>query len=102
MKLAAVGKEDLQHVAKLINMLQAGEYTFSGKDLCSAGDSIRWFQRMAVSASEAYRVEAEKSDAPPVPPLPIAKEVEEETVPKAGLPDGVKMKSFHPGKLGKK
>lgn len=79
-------------MAQVIHMLQAGEFTLSGKDVCASADTIRWLQRLAVQMSQAYQA----SVAPP----PAAPTPTDEPAP-AGLPSGVTIKQFAPGKAGK-
>lgn len=84
MKLAEVSKDDVKMLAQLVNMLHAGSFTVNGKDVCASADTIRWLQKLAVSASEAYAVPSSDQAA---------------SVPAS---DGLKVKAFNPGKLGKK
>ncbi len=93
MKFLEVSDTDMKLFAQLINMLHVGEFKLNGKDLCAAADSIRWLQKVAQSAADCYA----QSKASPV------KEREPEVVApsapgKPGLPEGVTMKAFNPGK----
>lgn len=68
MKVAEVTKDDIRLMAQVVNMLHAGEFALSGKDVCAGADAIRWLQRTAVTLSEAYTA----SLATPPPPAPEA------------------------------
>ena len=88
MNFSAVSKDDLKHMAQVVNTLHAGAYTLGGKDICTAADSIRWLQQAALRMSQSFQgaLYAEKT---PVTPSG------------SGLPEGVTIKAFHPGKPGK-
>lgn len=61
-------------VAQLINMLKAGSYEISGKDICAASDSIRWLQDTGVAMAQDFQnppvPPVEPVVAPPTPPTP--------------------------------
>jgi hypothetical protein len=85
MRVSVISKDDCKCVAQLINMLQAGDFKVSGKDMCAGADSLRWLQQFAVDLAKVYQEEQK--------PAVSAPEVE---------PQGLRIKSYNPGKLGKK
>lgn len=95
MKVSEVTKDDCKMLAQIINMMQVGEFTVNGKDVCASADTIRWLQRFAVSVSETFSKEQKPTAEVPVtetkPP--------EAPPPTGGLPAGVKVKSFGRGKV---
>lgn len=94
MKFLEVNETDMRLFAQVINMLQVGEYKVNGKDVCAASDAIRWLQKAAVLAAESYANASKNTpvESDNVPPPP----------PSGGLPEGVNMKAFNPGKIGRK
>lgn len=91
MKFAEVLDTDMKMLAQLINMLQAGEFKLSGKDMCASADTIRWLQRVATQAAECYsgsKTVKEPEIVKPSDTLP----------PSSGLGEGVALKAFNPGK----
>ncbi len=104
MKLSDVSKDDMKFFAQLINSLQVGEYTVNGKDACAFADSLRWFQKLAAAAAKVFseKITSEETSEPTkAAEIPAAPETVAEKAPSGGLPDGVKIKAFHPGKAGK-
>lgn len=91
MQIVGATADDLRMMAQLVNLVQAGSYTFGGKDMCAAADAIRWLQKLAVTSGKAY------AEAPTTQPPP-----EEPKAQAPGFPEGVTMKAFNPGKPGKK
>lgn len=82
MKISEVAALDVKMASQVINILQAGELTLTGKEFCAAADTIRWFQKFAVSLAEGYQAT--------------------EVSPKAPASDsGFKVKSYSPGKVSK-
>lgn len=81
MKVSDVSKDDCIKAAQLINMLQLGKYDVGGKDMCAGADSIRWLQSLAVEMAGAH-AGTTKPAAPP--------------------PEGLAVKTYNPGKPGKK
>jgi hypothetical protein len=101
MKFLEVSDSDMKLFAQVINLLQAGKYELGGKDLCASGDAIRWLQKVAVSAAEAYS-KGKTSIKEEVKPQVVSEVNAPLPEPaKAGLPEGVKIKAFNPGKVGK-
>lgn len=74
----------MRAAAQLVNMLHTGAWTLSGKELCTAADTIRAFQRLAQAISEGYQ-------AGRAAPAPVAV---------GPLGPGVTIKDFNPGKMG--
>lgn len=97
MKFLEVSDKDMKCFAQLINMLHAGEFKLNGKDMCASADTIRWLQDVAKGAAECYSKPRASS---PVQPEPIA-EAKKEEPPTGGLPSGVTLKAFSPGKPSK-
>lgn len=89
MKLAEVSKDDCRLMAQLINMVQIGRYEVGGKDMCAGADALRWLQGLAVEAAECLKNQVVSlPETPPAAPDP---------------PDeGLKVKTYNPGKIGKK
>lgn len=96
--VSGVSEADVRMMAQIANMLNAGEWSVSGKDVCACADSIRWFHQLAVLASQAYSQAKETPEAPEASPPPAAAD----TKPSGSLPGDVKIKSYNPGKIGKK
>lgn len=90
MKFSEVQDSDMKMLGQLINMIQTGEYSLNGKDLCASADTIRWLQTIAVDAAKVYKESKASEKVPP--------KVEGNIVgPKAPLPPmggGVSIKSF--------
>lgn len=96
MNISGATEADMKLMAQLANMLNIGEWTVSGKDACAIGDTIRWFQKFAAQVGQTYS--AEKVAPAPEPSVPK----EPPPVSGGGLPPGVSVKAFSPGKVGKK
>ena len=98
MKFLEVSDSDVKLFAQLINMLHVAEMKVNGKDVCAAADSIRWLQNVAKAAAECYSQSKTPKVEVSVPPQEIPV-----TPPPApgGLPEGVTMKAFNPGKPGR-
>lgn len=97
MKFAEVLDSDMKLFAQLINMLQVGEFKVSGKDVCASADTIRWLQNVARAAAECYAGSKPSQ-------VPVVKEPETVTPPpppSSGMPEGVTVKAFNPGKPGR-
>lgn len=90
MKVQDVANVDCKAVAQLINMLNVSEYTANGKDICAAADSIRWLQSFAIEMAKSYQEQLN--------PKPTAAP---DTAAVAPV-EGFKVKSYNPGKVGKK
>lgn len=104
MKVSEVSAQDCQMLAKLITIIQVGEYTVSGKDICAAADSIRWMQDIGKDMAKGF-AETKASDKPAgvePPSAPAAPSVPSAApeMPLPGLGD-VKIKAYNPGKVGK-
>jgi len=98
MKFALVTKDDMKMFQQLINMVQIAELSLNGKDVCATADTIRWLQKVAVGAAECFQASLAPKPEPPVPPTPVAAA----KPPTGGFEEGVTIKSFNPGKTGKK
>lgn len=94
MKFSEVAKEDCLMMSQLVNMLQGGEFKVTGKDMCAGGDTIRWLQKQAVKLAEAYKAGDSPKSPPPAP-------AEEAAAPVPSPDEGLKVKAFSPGKMGK-
>lgn len=68
-------------------MLQVAKYDIGGKDMCAGADSIRWLQTLATEMAKAYQPETTKTVALETPAKPS---------------EGFTVKSYNPGKVGKK
>lgn len=95
MNVSGVTEADMRVLAQLANMLNVGSWTVNGKDACAVGDTIRWFQKFAAHVGQVYSSEK----VAPEPPAPAAAAPEPSG---GGLPAGVTVKAFNPGKTGKK
>lgn len=87
MKVSEVTKDDIRMAAQLINMLQVGEFSLNGKDICASADTLRWFQNFAAQASKCYSEEL--STGP-------------QALEGSGISSGVTIKAMSPGKPSKK
>lgn len=97
MNISGVTEADMRVLAQLANMLNIGEWTVNGKDACAIGDTIRWFQKFAAQVGATYSSEkTAPAPEPSVPKEPLPADVG------GGLPPGVSVKAFSPGKVGKK
>lgn len=92
MKITEVTENDAKLVSKALMMIQAGEWTMNGKDFCQAADAIRWLQNTAVIMAQSLQDSRNVTSEP----------AKVDAAPKSGLPEGVAVKSFSPGKPGKK
>ena len=94
MKVSEVSKEDCIKAAQLINMLQIAKYDIGGKDMCAGADSIRWLQNLAVDMAKDFSPKVSETSEKK------ADVVEPEAAVKH--PSGLNVKSYNPGKVGKK
>ena len=83
MNFSEVSKDDLKHMAQVVNTIHISEFTLNGKDVCAAADSFRWLQRAAMQMSQAYQLSLGTEKPEPAP---------------GAMPDGVTVKAFQPGK----
>jgi carboxypeptidase C (cathepsin A) len=97
MKCLEVTDVDCKMAAQMVNMLQSGQWDVNGKDICASADTIRWIQKLAVSIGQGYQQRVTQDTSPPE-----AKEMKEEAKPSGGLPEGVQIKAYNPGKPSKK
>lgn len=91
MKFAEVLDSDMRMFGQLINMLQVGEFKLNGKDMCASADTIRWLQKVATSAADCYAQSKASAKPAKEPELALP-------TPSSGLPEGVAVKAFNPGK----
>lgn len=90
MKVSEVAVEDMKMMAQAVNMVHTATFSINGKDVCASADTIRWLQKLATDMAKTYQ--ESKTSEPSVPSAP----------PQGGLPEGVNVKGFNPGKPGKK
>jgi hypothetical protein len=101
MKLNEVLENDIRMLAKVLTMLQGSEYNLSGKDICAAADAIRWLQDVAKQFAETYSAPKTSVQPAVAETKPATAVPSEPEMPLPGMGD-VKIKSYSPGKLGKK
>lgn len=98
-----LSEADIRHLHRLKTIIEGGEFKIGGKEMHLAGRSLDWFQELVKSCAQEFASASQR-----VPAIPAVEEQKASTAapvepepPQAGLPKGVKVKAFHPGKPGK-
>lgn len=102
MKISEVTEQDLRHMHQLSTLMNAVQCNVGWKDLVKSGDAVRWLQSLVQDMAKVFSQKtSEKPEGEPVAPsvAPTAPQTPEPVL--SGLGD-VKIKSYHPGKSGKK
>lgn len=87
MKFLEVSADDMKMLGQLINMLNTGNFSMNGKDICASADTIRWLQGIGTEAAKVYRDVKSPISSPPtsvVSSPPIGEGISIKSVGKAG------------------
>lgn len=103
MKITELSENDIRHLHRLKTIIEGGEFKVGGKEMHIAGRSLDWFQELIKACAQEFAAASQRVPAIPAVEEKVASTAVQEPAPSdgPGLPKGVKVKSFHPGKPGK-